>query len=846
MTRRIRGRGELSQDRAMPRSIRGRADLIRALGHSDPSITAAMAALLGYHETPVTAPELISPPAEPTQPPQTEPPVPLGPPYAPADVPFWRLEAYEALLRDDTPPGRSPRPNPDDLVWRKRPSQLPGFTPLAPRRTILTRLRQVSAIRHTTSEVDSVAVVEKLSRGDLMQDIPHRSRRAWGSEIHIIEDRARRLVPYWLDQDYVTDVLRHLYPPHGVTIARIGDGDSYPTIRWPEERRGAYGLPVPHTLVVVLSDLGCLAKQGDNLRRFWLQWGRRLRDNGNPAVALVPAQLKDIPTDLAHTWTVVRWDVGTAVGADGALQSTENTVQRLLTLLSPVVRLEPGLLRAVRCLLPEGRRDPGLEARVWQDAAISSPHSVAATLDPEQRKAYLVRFADQPRALREAVLRLVRTWRANVHAAIWFEEVLGLDAPSQHELIDTDDLQDALRFWPAFTEALRQSGHASTDTEAWIYRLTQRLPDIACQDPGVRQAVHELFELVRPYLDETQVPTWYDPAVLSAVGQPVRQVTIWQVADQLLLRVVEPSSPADSHRVTRGSPLGIVHTASGEVKIASSQFWHGGQPPEWAQGWGHDACGPWVTFRVGAVEQRMRWIPPGRFQMGSPPEEEGRHGDEGPQHDVQLTRGFWLCDTPCTQALWQAVMDTDPRASITASATPVPAVPGKSTVAPAEKGVAGLSQPLNSPDQSVRRYDFFIAYATPDRRLAQDLCWFLQDDACEVFLDVQALSPGAVWPPALREALEASRAIVVLVSTHTDEAFYQQEEIVQAIQLARDKPRAHTVIPVILEKLPYGAMSMPYGLSSRQALDATRSGGLRRVAAELVAWLNDHQLNAIS
>jgi hypothetical protein len=64
------------------------------------------------------------------------------------------------------------------------------------------------------------------------------------------------------------------------------------------------------------------------------------------------------------------------------------------------------------------------------------------------------------------------------------------------------------------------------------------------------------------------------------------------------------------------------------------------------------------------------------------------------------------------------------------------------------------------------------------------------------------------------------------------------------ILLARGKTRAHTVIPVILERLPHGAVSMPYGLSSWQALDATRSGGLKRVAAELVAWLNDHQLDA--
>ena len=137
-------------------------------------------------------------------------------------------------------------------------------------------------------------------------------------------------------------------------------------------------------------------------------------------------------------------------------------------------------------------------------------------------------------------------------------------------------------------------------------------------------------------------------------------------------------------------------------------------------------------------------------------------------------------------------------------------------------------------------YDFFIAYATPDRRLAQDLCWFLQDEGCEVFLDVQDSSPGAVWPRALKAALEAARAVVVLVSAHTDDAFYQQEEIVWAIQLAHDKPHAYTVIPVILERLPQEAVRMPYGLSSRQGRDAPRSGGLQRVATELILSLKDH------
>ena len=46
----------------------------------------------------------------------------------------------------------------------------------------------------------------------------------------------------------------------------------------------------------------------------------------------------------------------------------------------------------------------------------------------------------------------------------------------------------------------------------------------------------------------------------------------------------------------------------------------------------------------------MRFIPPGRFWMGSPQAEVGRAGDEM-LHAVTLTRGFWLADTVCTQGL---------------------------------------------------------------------------------------------------------------------------------------------------------------------------------------------------
>ncbi|MEM7390711.1 MAG: formylglycine-generating enzyme family protein [Verrucomicrobiota bacterium] len=90
--------------------------------------------------------------------------------------------------------------------------------------------------------------------------------------------------------------------------------------------------------------------------------------------------------------------------------------------------------------------------------------------------------------------------------------------------------------------------------------------------------------------------------------------------------------------------------------------WHPlalGLPPAWADAWGGDRFGPWVAIRFDEVEQRMRWIPAGSFVMGSPEDEAGRF-DRETQHEVELTEGFWLFDTPCTQGLWKAVMGENP------------------------------------------------------------------------------------------------------------------------------------------------------------------------------------------
>ncbi|MEJ0016491.1 MAG: SUMF1/EgtB/PvdO family nonheme iron enzyme [Acetobacteraceae bacterium] len=94
-------------------------------------------------------------------------------------------------------------------------------------------------------------------------------------------------------------------------------------------------------------------------------------------------------------------------------------------------------------------------------------------------------------------------------------------------------------------------------------------------------------------------------------------------------------------------------------------FWAPEQRATWADDWGTDQYGRWVSFSVPAAEgtlvtQRMRWIPPGSFLRGSPNDKPGRNDDEGRRREVTIADGFWLFDTPCTQALWQAVMGDNP------------------------------------------------------------------------------------------------------------------------------------------------------------------------------------------
>jgi formylglycine-generating enzyme required for sulfatase activity len=56
------------------------------------------------------------------------------------------------------------------------------------------------------------------------------------------------------------------------------------------------------------------------------------------------------------------------------------------------------------------------------------------------------------------------------------------------------------------------------------------------------------------------------------------------------------------------------------------------------------------------------WTPPGVLGMGAPEGDAEAAGHERPRHVVDITHGFWIAETPVTQAAWERVMGSKPSA----------------------------------------------------------------------------------------------------------------------------------------------------------------------------------------
>ncbi len=72
------------------------------------------------------------------------------------------------------------------------------------------------------------------------------------------------------------------------------------------------------------------------------------------------------------------------------------------------------------------------------------------------------------------------------------------------------------------------------------------------------------------------------------------------------------------------------------------------------------SAGERKVITVSGVEFAFRWCPAGTFMMGPSADEEYPQKEALPQHEVTLTKGFWMMETEVTQKQWKVIMGYNP------------------------------------------------------------------------------------------------------------------------------------------------------------------------------------------
>ncbi|HEY8208570.1 MAG TPA: formylglycine-generating enzyme family protein, partial [Myxococcaceae bacterium] len=381
--------------------------------------------------------------------------------------------------------------------------------------------------------------------------------------------------------------------------------------------------------------------------------------------------------------------------AGGATGDARERVERLLRLLSPATFVQHGLLRAIRKLLPANEVDAGTEADAWNHAAVLAADATGMVLHPrvaERWREELARDAQVHPATRRAAIEAIRHWREGVPRELVMGERAIWHAVSPGS-VTAEELGEARAFHARLVATLQ--GGAESELTMAVRHYGRML--LWAMPAAAYQACPELGRLFVTSFERTDgvpEPEGVDLRALRAELGPGEEPTWWAVR-QVGRRLVFSPSPAGgawpSHESGPGSPVACLWAGRREISVRfeggpSMQFilkpglaislpegeWASVAADlseltvrrwlrePWAMAAGRDRWGLWAEAEWNGAVQRFRWIPPGRFWMGSPEAERGRWPDEGPRHEVTISKGHWLGDTPVTQALWKAVMGENP------------------------------------------------------------------------------------------------------------------------------------------------------------------------------------------
>jgi formylglycine-generating enzyme required for sulfatase activity len=643
---------------------------------------------------------------------------------------------------------------------------MPEFLPLVPWARLWPFLQRELGKDVPGSKPDMPKLVRGVSQGELIWRIPKQSRFTWSPDICLLIDINEGNFPYRQDFLRLQQKLSQWCGANGLDVQFIHDepGGHITRGRWGKHQ--AWRFPPAATPLLILSDMGMHTKSRRSLYA-WLAFGQLLSQRGIRPTVLMPVAHRDVDESLLPFFNCIVWDGSSNLRpeqVDQDKQPVMTQVETLLALLFPALRVELGLLRRIRRLLPATRYDVSHEAAVWHHSAVNVVGDEWGW-QASSRGQYLKEFTEQFQQLspdsQQALVEQLGRYHAQLPDELYFEamdELIRLKLPvpeavktATHDFMSTlvktyaeppehqgldlwvkrylarhdhPDMRGVSEHQSALLAFERERTHkGDTASIEWpegipteqIYPFINRQQER--QAYLLRQTGVEL-ELIPEQLATTQAEGWgISVTLLKLALGDTRIFHRYTDADgnpkQVSLNLEKgkhariPFPPGSNHQLQVGAEtfqLEILsatdkpdwvayrgmenettwvetHDNSGKQhrwywhppEVSQDQaetvsypgFWYALPPstvtlkPDWAEDAGRDQYGLYADANIAGVTQRFRWIQPGSFLMGSPPEEEGRYDDET-QHKVILTQGYWLADTACTQALWQAVTGTKP------------------------------------------------------------------------------------------------------------------------------------------------------------------------------------------
>ena len=534
-----------------------------------------------------------------------------------APVPFIVATELEYFGRDD---GAAPdRKGPGTLSLDTHDPEDPAYAPddssWFPWKLVEHPLLAVLGARNERRAVDRPRLIRAMARLRPLTKIPRRRRTAWPSDLLIVVEDEQKYRPFRKEMLELAVRLTQTVGHARTTLTRASSGYA----DWVEPRAGRTGLVLPAVD-------GRLARQRADYQERW--WGLELR-SGRPVLLEGAAE-------------------------ESAGKARQARAEALLTALVPAARVETELLRQLAFEFAYAGFDAFSVLDAWNHPWMIRGDTNAIAWTKEGRRVAFERWKDAHRAggvmpdMHRRALVLTRALhRAWYAPSLWYEETLSLRYLCEKSddawawLAAQNELEEVDGFFSDLAAQFDVDERARTMGGQWVRDLAVRRPELvsdAVGSPtrGFQPVVHCLRRL-EGKTGAVKARRWrlsHDGAVISAVdgatsASPGFVADVWASSPALAVQADRhPHGPlarapsVEAHALlTHRTSVDLVSLAAEARRVAWAQL---RRSESWASDFGWDRFGLWADVELNGVSFRMRWIEPGSFMMGSPPDEEGR------------------------------------------------------------------------------------------------------------------------------------------------------------------------------------------------------------------------------